>query len=70
MKKKVLDITHLKCPMSFLKTKEFLKINKKEKKVILIKGKKDCNLLSNNLRKNFSINIIEKNNENFEIQLF
>ena len=56
--------------MSFLKTKEFLKINKKEKKVILIKGKKDCNLLSNNLRKNFSINIIEKNNEIFEIQLF
>ena len=69
MKKKVLDITNLNCPMSFLKTKQFLKVNKKQKKSILIKGEKNCDLLSNSLRKNFSIKIIKKNNEIFEIEL-
>ena len=69
MKKKVLDITNLDCPMSFLKTKQFLKVNKNQKKIILIRGKKNCDLLSNSLRKNFSIKIIKNNNEIFEIEL-
>ena len=32
MKKKVLDVTNFKCPMAFLKTKEFIKLNTKELK--------------------------------------
>ena len=38
MKKKVLDVTHFRCPMSFLKTKEFIKVNTNYKKVIIIKN--------------------------------
>ncbi len=69
MKKKVLNITNLSCPMIFLKTKQFLKENKKAKKIILVKGRKDFQLLSNTLKKNFSLTIQEKEDEIFEIQL-
>ena len=34
MKKKVLDVTNFKCPMTFLKTKEFIKLNTNSKKII------------------------------------
>ena len=69
MKKKVLDITDYECPMTFLKTKEFIKLNINNKKIIIIKGKKDLELLTNSLRKNFEIKIIQKNDDIFEIEL-
>ena len=69
MKKKVLDVTSFKCPMTFLKTKEFIKLNINNKKIIILKGRKDLELLSNSLKKNFNIKIVEKNNEIFEIEL-
>ena len=69
MKKKVLDVTNLKCPMTFLKTKEFIKLNINKKKIIIIKGRKDFELLSNSLKKNFQLNVVEKINEIFEIEL-
>ena len=69
MKKKVLDVTNLKCPMTFLKTKEFIKLNTSKKKIIILKGRKDLELLSNSLKKNFQVKVVEKNNEIFEIEL-
>ena len=69
MKKKVLDVTSFKCPMTFLKTKEFIKLNINNKKIIIIKGKKDLELLTNSLRKNFELKIIQKNDDIFEIEL-
>ena len=69
MKKKVLDVTNFKCPMTFLKTKEFIKLNINNKKVIILKGRRDLELLSNSLKKNFKLKIVEKNNDIFEIEL-
>ena len=69
MKKKVLDVTSFKCPMTFLKTKEFIKLNINNKKIIILKGRRDLELLSNSLKKNFDIKVVEKNNEIFEIEL-
>ena len=69
MKKKVLDVTDYECPMTFLKTKEFIKLNINSKKIIVLKGRKDFELLSNSLKKNFELKVVEKNNEIFEIEL-
>ena len=69
MKKKVLDVTNFKCPMTFLKTKEFIKLNINSKKIIVLKGRKDLELLSNSLKKNFELKVVEKNNDIFEIEL-
>ena len=69
MKKKVLDVTNFKCPMTFLKTKEFIKLNINNKKIIILKGRQDLELLSNSLKKNFELKVIEKKNEIFEIEL-
>ena len=69
MKKKVLDITDYKCPMTFLKTKEFIKLNVNNKKIIILKGQGDLDLLSNSLKKNFELKVVEKSNEIFEIEL-
>jgi len=69
MEKEVLDITNYSCPMTFLKTKEFIRKNLNAEKIILIRGKKDSRLLSNNLKKNFSIEIFEKGDDVFEIRL-
>ena len=69
MKKKDLDVTNFKCPMAFLKTKEFIKLNINSKKIIVLKGRKDLELLSNSLKKNFELKVVEKNNEIFEIEL-
>ena len=60
MKKKVLDITNVECPMGFLKTKEFIKENKEDKIIILVKGKKDFSMLKNSLKKNFELTVTEK----------
>ena len=69
MKKKVLDVTNFKCPMTFLKTKEFIKLNINNKKIIILKGREDLELLSNSLKKNFELRVVEKKNEIFEIEL-
>ena len=69
MKKKVLDVTNFNCPMVFLKTKEFIKLNINNKKIIIIKGRGDYELLSNSLKKNFELKVVEKDNEIFEIEL-
>ena len=69
MKKKVLDVTDYECPMTFLKTKEFIKLNINFKKIIILKGKKDLDLLKNSLKKNFKLNVIQKNDDIFEIEL-
>tara|TARA_B100001564_G_C20204546_1_gene474456 strand:- start:140 stop:352 length:213 start_codon:yes stop_codon:yes gene_type:complete len=63
MKKKVLDITGYKCPVTFIKAREFIKDNCEMQKIILIKGKKDCEKLKNSLEKNFQIKIekVDKN---------
>ena len=69
MKKKVLDVTNFNCPMVFLKTKEFIKLNINNKKIIILKGRKDLEVLSNSLKKNFELKVVEKSNEIFEIEL-
>ena len=69
MKKKVLDVTNFKCPMTFLKTKEFIKLNIKFKKIIILKGKRDLDLLTNSLKKNFELKVNKKNDDIFEIEL-
>ncbi len=69
MKKKVLDVTSYKCPMTFLKTKDFIKKNKNHTKVIIIKGKKDAQLLTNSLKKNFYVEILELKDKVYEITI-
>tara|TARA_B100000886_G_scaffold327502_1_gene275014 strand:+ start:162 stop:374 length:213 start_codon:yes stop_codon:yes gene_type:complete len=69
MKKKVLDVTDYECPMTFLKTKEFIKLNIKFKKIIILKGKRDLDLLTNSLKKNFELKVNKKNDDIFEIEL-
>ena len=69
MKKKVLDITNYKCPMTFLKAKEFIKLNINHKKIIILKGKQDLELLKNSLKKNFKLKVTQKNDNIFEIEL-
>ena len=69
MKKKVLDVTDYKCPMTFLKTKEFIRLNFNNKKIIILKGKRDLDLLTNSLKKNFELKIVQKNDDIFEIEL-
>ena len=69
MKKKVLDITNVSCPMSFLKAKEFLKKNLNIKKKIIVKGKRDFNLLNNSLKKNYEVKVKKKGEDIFEIDL-
>ena len=67
MKKKVLDVTNQTCPLTFLKTKEFLKSNLDCEKTILIKGANDFKKLINSLSKNFYIETKERKNSVYEI---
>lgn len=69
MKKKVLDVTNYKCPMTFLKTKDFINKNKDHLKVIIIKGKKDTQLLKNSLKKNFNVKISVLKDNIYEITI-
>jgi len=69
MKKKVLDITNMSCPMSFLKAKEFLKENINIEKRIIIKGERDFSLLNNSLKRNYEISVTKKGKDIFEIDL-
>ena len=67
MKKKVLDVTDQTCPLTFLKTKEFLKSNLDCEKTILIKGANDFKKLINTLSKNFYIETKARKNSVYEI---
>ena len=67
MKKKVLDVTDQTCPLTFLRTKEFLKSNLDCEKTILIKGANDFKKLINTLSKNFYIETKERKNSVYEI---
>ena len=67
MKKKVLDVTDQTCPLTFLKTKEFLKSNVDCEKTILIKGANDFKKLINTLSKNFYIETKARKNSVYEI---
>ncbi len=69
MKKKVLDITKVECPMTFIKAKEFLKESKNSEKSILIKGKDNFQKLVNALDKNFFIETSIKKNSIYEIAI-
>ncbi len=55
MKKKVLDVTDQRCPLTFLKAKEFLRSNLHCEKKILIKGTDDFKKLKNSISRNFQI---------------
>ncbi|MEC8265637.1 MAG: hypothetical protein VX009_02345 [Pseudomonadota bacterium] len=67
MKKKVLDITNDKCPMTFLKAKDFIGSNIGLEKTILIKGKKDFLMLKNNLEKNFKVTTKKISRNTFQL---
>ena len=67
MKKKVLDVTDQTCPLTFLKTKEFLKSNVDCEKTILIKGANDFKKLINTLSKNFYIETKKRKDSVYEI---
>jgi TusA-related sulfurtransferase len=67
MKKKVLDVTDQTCPLTFLKTKEFLKYNLDCEKTILIKGANDFKKLINSLSKNFYIETKKRKDSVYEI---
>ena len=67
MKKKVLDVTDQTCPLTFLKTKEFLKSNLDCEKTILIKGANDFKKLINTLSKNFYIETKKRKDSIYEI---
>ena len=67
MKKKVLDVTDQTCPLTFIKTKEFLKSNVDCEKTILIKGANDFKKLINSLSKNFYIETKKRKDFVYEI---
>ena len=70
MKKKVLDITQESCPMTFLKTKIFLKENVSlSEKYILVKGEKNFSSLQETLKRKFSLKSKKINKDLYEIKL-
>ena len=69
MKKKILDVTKEKCPMTFLKVKIFIQENQGFEKIILIKGKKDFLMLKESLEKNFKVKIKPKTKNIFQLAI-
>ena len=67
MKKKVLDVTNHSCPLTFLKTKEFLKSDLYCEKTILIKGVDDFKKLTNTISRNFYIETKKRKDSVYEI---
>ncbi|MEL0124339.1 MAG: hypothetical protein VW827_01590 [Alphaproteobacteria bacterium] len=67
MKKKVLDVTDQRCPLTFLKAKEFLRSNLHCEKKILIKGTDDFKKLKNSISRNFQIETKKRENSIYEI---
>ena len=70
MKKKVLDISNEKCPMTFLKAKLFIKDNVNTEKTIIVKGKKNMLMLQNSLKKNFKIITKPMESNKFQLNLY
>lgn len=70
MKKKVLDISDEKCPMTFLKAKLFLKGNINTEKTIIVKGKKNMRMLQDSLKKNFKIITKPLRSNKFQLNLY
>ena len=70
MKKKVLDISDEKCPMTFLKAKLFLKGNINTEKTIIVKGKKNMLMLHDSLKKNFIIITKPLQSNKFQLNLY
>ena len=66
MKKKVLDVTDQRCPLTFLKAKEFLRSNLHCEKKILIKGTDDFKKLKKQ-KDTINFNLI-KNLRNLYLQ--
>ena len=69
MKKKFLDVTKEKCPMTFLKVKIFIQENQGFEKIILIKGKKDFQMLKESLEKNFKVKTKPKTKNIFQLAI-
>ena len=67
MKKKVLDVTDQRCPLTFLKAKEFLKSDLHCEKKILIKGTDDFKKLKNSVSRNFHIETKKREDSIYEI---
>jgi len=67
MKKKVLDVTDQRCPVTFLKAKEFLKSNLHCEKKILIKGTDDFKKLKSSISRNFQNKTKKRENSIYEI---
>ena len=67
MKKKVLDVTDQRCPLTFLKAKEFLKSNLNCEKKILIKGIDDFKKLKNTIGRNFHIETKKREDSIYKI---
>ena len=69
VKKKVLDITGVDCPMTFIKARIFIQENLDYEKTILVKGKKNVSMLKNTLKKNFKIKLEKKNKDIFKLKI-
>ena len=69
MKKKVLDITNIDCPMTFIKARIFIQENLDYEKVILVKGEKNVSMLKNTLKKNFQVKLERKSNDIFKLEI-
>jgi len=69
MKKKVLDVTKEKCPMTFLKVKIFIEENQGVEKVIFVKGKKDFLMLKESLEKNFEVKTKPRNKNIYQLAI-
>ena len=70
IKKKVLDFSSEKCPMTFIKAKEFLKDNNDVlNKIILVKGTKDFKQLLGTLEKNFKVHSKQIKKSIYEINI-
>ena len=67
MKKKVLDVTDQRCPLTFLRAKEFLKSDLHCEKKILIKGTDDFKKLKNSISRNFHIETKKREDSIYEI---
>ena len=67
MKKKVLDITDQRCPLTIRKAKEILRSNLHCEKKILIKGTDDFKKLKNSISRNFYIETKKREDSIYEI---
>ena len=70
MKKKILDITSYKCPVVYIKAKEFLKkFSSVKTKTILIKGSKNHDSLVQTLKASYKLKSKKIGDQIYEINL-